>query len=244
MSHHVRARLVQLGRLQFQADLFPFDFHVWEHDRRDEIVMLAPPGARIRRDGQFDGVIGVLDPEAFVTTYVLEPDRVTGYPVLPEGRIAAGPQTFSRGDWHEILARNSPVFGVHIPAGTALDTEACRESLRRAEKELPVYFPDVSATCLYSASWLFDNQLGRYLPSTSNVVQFAGLFHLFPMPGATDRQMFERVFGRYFDRIEDAPQDNSLRKAMVMHIRQGGHWHMGGAFRRLSKHKRREEKCT
>lgn len=233
LCHHIRARLAQLGRLQFLVDSFPFDFHVWAHDRRGEIVMLAPPAARIRRDGQFDGAGGVLDSEAFVTTYVPEADRVTGYPVLPEGRIAASSRTFSRTDWHEILCQNSPAFSVHIPAGAALDTDACRESLRRAEAELPVYFPEVSATCVYSAAWLFDNQLGRYLPPTSNILRFAGLFYLFPVPGATDRPMFDRVFGRNFDRIEDAPQNTSLQKAMVMHIRQGGHWHMGGALRRL-----------
>ena len=55
-----------------------------------------------------------------------------------------------------------------------------------------------------------------------------------PMPtpkGGSDNQMFERVFGRRYERIEEAPQKTALQKAIVAHAKSGGHFHHAGMLR-------------
>ena len=46
--------------------------------------------------------------------------------------------------------------------------------------------------------------------------------YLLPLAGADDSQMFDRVFGRRYDDIGQAPQDTLLRRAIVNHILAGG----------------------
>ena len=75
-----------------------------------------------------------------------------------------------------------------------------------------------------------DNQFGRYLPETSNILQFQRNFYLYPVPGANDAQTYERVFGRSYANIDETPQTTSLQRTLVAHVKAGGRWHSGGGF--------------
>ena len=62
----------------------------WRNTETGKVTALWRGGDMIRRDGQYDGVNGVTDPEAFVTVLEETEAEVRGNRVLPEGRISSG----------------------------------------------------------------------------------------------------------------------------------------------------------
>ena len=92
------------------------------------------------------------------------------------------------------------------------------------------HFPDYAFRAFDCYSWMLDAQLEDHLPPDSNIARFLGGFYLFPVPGANDAQTIERVFGFGIEKLDldAAPQDTSLRRAVVSHMRNGGHWRGGG----------------
>src|SRR5262249_22677272 len=80
------------------------------------------------------------------------------------------------------------------------------------------------ATC---TSWLLDDQLAEYLPADSNILAFQRRFE--PVPGAQDddASMLRAVFGADHAQALDAlPQETTLQRAVVRHLRSGRHWRM------------------
>jgi hypothetical protein len=142
----------------------------------------------------------------------------------------AGPLFWYEGEAAEALGPGfqpgDPALGVHVPAGTPLAPAACDESFEAARtffhRHLPAHASRV-ATC---TSWLLDEQLADYLPPTSNIVRFQRRFEL--VPGA--REDDDEVFRFVFDRVPRSPDDLSprteLERALVRHVRDGGHWRL------------------
>lgn len=122
--------------------------------------------------------------------------------------------------------RGSPALGVHIPALGPLSSEACAASLERARKFHAVHFPEEAFDIGICESWLMDGQLASYLPEASNIVRFQRRFRLddtWSRPADDDVIRF--TFGRIPDRLDDLPQTTTLERALVSHIRGGGHWY-------------------
>jgi len=122
-----------------------------------------------------------------------------------------------------------PVLEVHIPADGKLDHEQCRESYVTALDFFPACFPEILFDAFTCHSWLLDPDLSKILPETSNIVKFQSDFHIYSVTD-DDRQMFERVFGKKPDCLDDAPRDNSLRRAILDHLQAGNRMHMGAGF--------------
>lgn len=141
------------------------------------------------------------------------------------GRLA-----FDRGR-HEV--------NVHIPEDGPLTPAACQDSFDRAREFFPHHFAEDSVTSFVCYSWLLDDQLANYLPEDSNILQFQRRFSLKPNAEQTshttggDREILELVFYQTHDGpelppevIEKLPQDTTLQRAFVAHLRAGGHWHL------------------
>lgn len=118
-----------------------------------------------------------------------------------------------------------PVLGLHIPESGPLEPAECDRSLLRAR---PFFARHLGAdvrvgTC---ASWLLDPQLAQYLPEASNIVQFQRRFKLFEEEGRwrADAEVIRFVFRRADPPLDELPQRSTLEKAVVGHLRSGGHW--------------------
>ena len=81
-------------------------------------------------------------------------------------------------------------------------------------------------------SWLLDDQLARYLPEDSNILGFQRRFRVPDEAPVSDGDLTILKF--VFDRPEtplrpgelDAlPQRTTLERAVVGHLRDGGHWY-------------------
>jgi hypothetical protein len=108
--------------------------------------------------------------------------------------------------------------------------DACGEAFRRAMEFFPQHFPDRPFTAFQCGSWLLDCQLGPLLPAESNIRRLQEEVYLHPLPGAGDDALLDRVFGRRYDDIRQAPRDTGLRRGVVDHILAGGHFHAGGCL--------------
>jgi len=168
----------------------------------------------------------------FEQRWMTGPFRAT---LLEIGRLQYTPLHLGSGEqWYdtETCARLGPGFrpgdravGVHIPEAGPLWPEACDASLRRAGElfSLPRPFgPCRIATC---GSWLLDEQLAEYLPGNSNILAFQRRFTLLPGGGDGDGSVFNFVFHRSRpESLDELPQNTTLERAVVAHLRSGRHW--------------------
>lgn len=118
-----------------------------------------------------------------------------------------------------------PALGVHIPALGPLTPAACDDSFEQARNFFPRHFPEHQVRVATCGSWLLDDQLVEYLPESSNIIQFQRRFTSAPnwhLPGDDDVIRF--VFGYVPPSLDDLPQETTLQRAAVEHIRSGRHW--------------------
>jgi GNAT domain-containint protein/N-acyltransferase family protein len=110
-------------------------------------------------------------------------------------------------------------LAVHIPEeGGPLTPAAVDASLERARELFPEY---AEARCF---SWLLDPQLATLLPAGSNVVAFQRRFEPIADEGVEPR-VLEFVFHELDPDLERLPRDTTLQRAIVDHLRGGGHLH-------------------
>lgn len=220
LSLHCQGRLFRLGRLQFELTTWSGDFRVLRHDRSGAVVVLAGEGSCFDEAGQFacEGQGG------WRARCVEEGGVIRGHPISPRGYALREPVELPAKEWRVALESGAAALGVHIPASGPMEHEACGESFRAAMEFFPRHFPEHDFRAFTSGSWLFDCQLEDHLPGESNIVRFLREFYLLPMPGASDFQTWERVFGGPVANLDSAPQDTALRRAVVRHARAGGKW--------------------
>lgn len=125
----------------------------------------------------------------------------------------------------------SGYLNTHIPSSAdPLTDAACDASFLRAA-EVAAQFPEqvVGFAC---HSWLMDTQLAQYLPASSNIIRFQRRFTSFTDRTPADWAPLEHVFHRRYDGpavpaalLDELPQRTTLERAIVAHLRQGGHWY-------------------
>jgi hypothetical protein len=110
-------------------------------------------------------------------------------------------------------------LAIHIPESGPLTPEAVDASLARAREVFPEY---TEACC---TSWLLDPQLREYLPSTSNILRFQERFEPTGERGVDDARVVEFVFHTLEPDLDALPRETTLQRAVIDHLRSGGHWH-------------------
>lgn len=117
-------------------------------------------------------------------------------------------------------------LSVHVPeSGGPLQPTACAHSFAWARSFFAHYFPEETYRFAFGRSWLFDPQLADYLPASSNIVSFQRLFRLAPGRADGDENIVKFVFRRAdLSSLDDLPQRTTLERAVVSHLRAGGHW--------------------
>jgi hypothetical protein len=124
-----------------------------------------------------------------------------------------------------------PALSVHITADGPLTPDSCDESFAWAARFFDEHYPDEGYRRAVCHSWLLDGQLVGYLPPGSNIVRFQRRFQV---PDAAPAHEADLTVLKYvFDRpptpllpgeLDALPQETSLQRALVGHLRAGGHW--------------------
>lgn len=136
----------------------------------------------------------------------------------------------ARATWHTTgtpFAAGDPVLDVHIPPTGPLAPDAVDASFRRSRSFFGRHFPADDSAWAVCTSWLLDPQLLDHLPGDANIVRFQRRFHLDPSWSVADDGSIVRfVFRRADAAVDDLPRRTTLERAVVDHLRAGGHWHM------------------
>lgn len=222
---HFNGTLFSLGRLQFEMQAFPYDFHIFHHRRQKQVLILAGNGMLFRPDGYFADSWGMKPPEKCWSAPFEATDAVIhGIEVFPAGRVVPRTMDFAAEAWEEVVCKSTPVLFVHIPSSGPLIYPQCITSLNRSKEFFARYFPEFAWRAYACISWFLDAQFVDHMPADSNIIRFQQMFRLFPVPGADDSQMLHWVFGGPVKDLERAPRDTGLRRVILGHMERGGRW--------------------
>jgi hypothetical protein len=145
-----------------------------------------------------------------------------------------GRLSFNRGELSFLGRTHTHVLNIHVPPFGPVDAAACDESLAQAREFFPRHFPEEPVTFFICHSWLMDDQLASYLPESSNIVRFQRRFNLVQASEleTSDNFILNYVFNRGNDEpeipltlLDELPQDTTLQRAFVSHLRSGRHWY-------------------
>jgi hypothetical protein len=131
--------------------------------------------------------------------------------------------------------RGDPALGLHIPQAGPLSPSMCVDSFRSARVFFSKHFTEYAEAIAVCTSWLLDDQLLDYLEADSNIVTFQRRFELVPGVLDSDSSAFHFVFGRTPDDIDALEPRTRLERAIVQHVRNGGHWRLRTGWLRLGE---------
>lgn len=121
-----------------------------------------------------------------------------------------------------------PTLSVHIPDFSGpLTQEACDDSFAQARTFFPAHFPDEDVHIAVCNSWLLDEQLSDYLSPGSNILAFQRRFQEIRPTEWNNTGILRFVFGPTDAPLDQRPQQTTVERAVVEHIRAGKEWHGG-----------------
>ncbi len=201
----------------------------WRNRQTGKVTAIWRAGDRIRKDGQFDGVNGVTDPEAFTTVYEETAETVRGNIVLPEGLVSAETAVLDKKDWKKALGEDDYLLALHIPGGEGYTPERVRQSCEEALQFFGKYYPEYDYKGIWSESWLFDPGLREILPPEKNIIRVQKQFYCYPTEEG-DRMIRLEVLGdENADHRKLTPR-NSLERGMFAVWDRGGRFHTTAMF--------------
>ena len=138
--------------------------------------------------------------------------------------------TYEKGDIK--ITPETEVLGLHIPrTGTHLDQASCMESFAMAKeffKEELGEHPIVLCN-----SWLLYPKQREFLPSHSNILKFMDLFEIYNWSYSSEVSDLWRIFDTTEQNPDRLPVKNSLHRAYVEYLKQGGRTGKGNGLRVL-----------
>ncbi len=222
LVRHFTGRLYRLGRLQFAYGTLEDDIHVFRNINHAKVIALCGPEVNYRGDGLIDGTNTIYASEnVWVSRYDTNREQILGNPISPYGRALRTILKLEKEEWMPALTKGCDVLEVHIPEGESISSDLCGGSFEMAMELLPKCFPERTFKAFTCNTWLLDINLQELLPSYSNIIRFQREFYIYPVLGS-DKQTFERVFGKKPDDLNTAPRDTSMRRAVLDYYAEGG----------------------
>ena len=247
LENHVNGRLFKVGRLQFIPKMYNWNFRVFRNKNENNVIALTKDEEDYRSDGQVNGTNGIYDREKNFkgSSQICDNDGkpyVIGTLISPYGYAVNRIVRLDMNLWREELPQGTLVLELHIQQKENFDAEACRVSFERIrdfanshykmlakiagvsdEKINKAANPFVAFVC---SSWLLDAQIGKIMPSSSNIVQFLREFYLLPYQ-SHDNQTLERVFEATPETFNPSkPNANQtktgLQRAIIEFMNNGG----------------------
>lgn len=138
------------------------------------------------------------------------------------------------------------VLQVHIPPTGPLLEHESKASIDEALAFFAAYYPEEPISALVCTSWMMDPQLDRYLRPSSNIVRFKDRWSLIPHIPLDDASEGDRELmslglqirtpdsgALAEEHLARIPQDTTLQRAFVQHVRDGHHWYKRTGIRWL-----------
>lgn len=223
---HQLSGSARIGRLRYTRTLFNGYFEIYREREGVRTMAVALPDANFNDRGLMD-----FDPDSGTGWTARRHDdeyAVTGTPISPLGRALREEVRLPHAQWRRVITYGEYSLSIHIPAGSPLDPEVCRDSIRQAEAFFIEHFPEPVSVCTL-VSWIASPILGKILPAGANLVRFQQEAYLYPVPARGDEHL-NKIFGPQPFDLATAPSDTTLRKNLLDYLRRGGKWYWGGLF--------------
>lgn len=217
--------LFRIGRLEFKMTTVPSHVPAIYRNAEGRTLLLCGDGWFLNKDGLR---VRMDSPDAaFKTTLDHIDGSVTGTPISPLGVALPGKTvTLSDSEWKPLISPWETILEIHIPGGGGMTPERLRDSLNQAlaffrsffHKEIRLF------TC---NSWILNPEWEKRLPK-SNIAAFLREGYLYPHEIGDGRDGLFFLFGRMDGDPLSYPADNSMRRAMLDVLREGGILKRGG----------------
>ena len=222
ICRHLCAKVLRLGRLQFEQGLFRFPHSIYYDTERLSYRTFAQEDLVCNPEGYIgnDSDSGSWTTRSSVAEGFLSAHEVD----QKKGTIAPEAVSVPLSALKLICSQDTPVLAVHIPEGEALAPSLVDASFSMARQ---MFGP----TLFVCDSWLLDPELSMVLHSESNICHFMNRFYKFPV-SFTTAQIYERVFGfgaTHTDVLTWKPV-TSLQEKVQQHIRGGGIFRTTGGY--------------
>lgn len=202
---------------------------MWREKATGRVVGLWPAGAKIRRDGQLDGVNGIHDPDAVTTVWQEDENAVTANPVDPDGTVLPSPVTLRKAAWVKELGEGDYLLALHIPGGEGYTPERVKSSAEMALAFYRRYFPEIPLKGLWSESWLYDAGLVDILGEDSRIVRVQRQFYRYPCMEGDEMHKLE-VFGDAHVDLSAFKPASRLQRGLIDAWKAGRRFHTTGMF--------------
>jgi hypothetical protein len=227
LPYHFKGRLFRLGRLQFMRKKMGPEVRAYRN-RSGDWLMLATPILKFNvfnRDGQVEWAKKDA-PGNWKASFRDRGAFVEGHPITHSGRALRETVRLDKKQWKQVLGPGDSVLDVHIAAGQPMDDPGCLRSYRQARKFFPKYFGG-TYKAIVCWSWLFEPRFQDILPPGSNIVRFQNRYHRYPVASG-DGEIFNRIFGGRPKKLDQAPRDTRIRRA-ILDFYESGQTFTGGA---------------
>ena len=221
-----KARIFELEEgLQFELRKADAAAVYIRHKKTGQILPLINTGMVHRSGLQMLGSIGFEDEQgAFEATFSEDEQNFYGYGCFG-GKIDSQKKAYSKAEWEVYLRPGDDLLSFHIPEGAdiSLDTVIAQfEKGRRIAKER---YPEHKGQDIYGASWILDPSLNEIVRPDSKIARLMKLFTLYPVK-SDGNSVFSFVFERKPERLEDLPEDSSLRRGLKKMYLEGRYNHI------------------
>ena len=231
--------LYRLGRMEYIFQEFEGDLRLYRHRESGQVQALAEAGVRFTADGYRPFTVqeriynhygwspDTTTDDGWTATLEEDNQQVTGMPISPLGYAQPKPIHLAKTEWALVLQNGDTVLDMHIPNFMPLHLDLLHTSLQRALDFFPRYHPERPFRALVCDSWIFNTQWEEMLPPSSNLLAFQRQGYLYPIPTHGAGAMYF-LFGDQLIDPATAPQDTTLRRAVIAHIQAGGKLRNGG----------------
>ena len=224
ICRHLCAKVIRLGRLQFEPSLFHFPYTIYYDSNRMQYRAFAQDSLMCSPDGnigvEVDSVSGSWTTACSIADNILRAHEVD----QRTGTISVEHISVPLSDLTLFCSQNTPVLAVHIPEGEPLTPSLVDASFSLAQAMF-------NPTLFVCDSWLLDPELSKVSPVESNICHFMQRFLKFPVAFTTP-QIYERAFGFGATRDDVLAWEctTNLQKKVQAHIKAGGIFRTMGGY--------------
>lgn len=224
LYEYLQPSMMQVGRLVYELNAFPFEYEVWRSRKTGETLPL------MKADLRFDDTDRPHTEGSFVTTRTEADGRLTGYTYTEKGLLNRTPVTLDLSEWEPFIVKGDPVVSLHIPGNDKFTPDVVDTSLVYGREFLARYFPDFRYKAFICSSWLLGTDLADFVREDSNILNFQSRFRI----GLSFRNYFS-IYDNVFNvpkhcPLEELVPTNRFQREILEMVKGGGTLYSGRGY--------------
>ncbi|MBE6657589.1 MAG: hypothetical protein E7604_04000 [Ruminococcaceae bacterium] len=175
--------LLQFSRFYFAPHRYDDGITILKNRITGEVIALLPDEDDVyirHSDGQYNGIAGIREPDAFHAVRADTDDAFIGHPIDPIGCGSEQIVMLPKSEWEVCVHEGDAFLALHIPGGEGYDPEHLRQSAQDAIAFYDRFIPEYRIRGIWSESWLYDPHLRKILPPNSKIIRMQDQMYCMP----------------------------------------------------------------